>query len=215
MEGHAEMDMSVGGRGPLVAAPAHAAGFTATAELLRHGLGGGLARHRRRPADRRRPRRLGARLVLAGRSSSSIIRRWRRSGGRSSARAVAIISFVCSIGNVPLAAVLWNGGISFGGVLAFIFADLIILPILDIYRKYYGWKMASFLLRHLLRHHGRRRTDRRVPLPGARPRPSERNAKVDRGQRDLELHTYLNIVFLALGGLSSGATSAAAAAGRC
>src|SRR5437899_5115788 len=59
--------------------------------------------------------------------------------------AVAIISFVCSIGNVPLAAVLWNGGISFGGVLAFIFADLIILPILDIYRRYYGWKMAGFI----------------------------------------------------------------------
>jgi uncharacterized protein len=59
---------------------------------------------------------------------------------------VAVVSFVCSIGNVPLAAVLWNGGISFGGVIAFIFADLIVLPILDIYRKYYGWKMAGFLL---------------------------------------------------------------------
>jgi uncharacterized protein len=59
---------------------------------------------------------------------------------------VAVVSFVCSIGNVPLAAVLWNGGISFGGVIAFIFADLIVLPILDIYRKYYGWKMAAFLL---------------------------------------------------------------------
>ena len=59
---------------------------------------------------------------------------------------VAIISFVCSIGNVPLAAVLWNGGISFGGVIAFIFADLIILPILNIYRKYYGWRMMFFLL---------------------------------------------------------------------
>jgi uncharacterized protein len=59
---------------------------------------------------------------------------------------VAVISFVCSIGNVPLAAVLWNGGISFGGVVAFIFADLIVLPILNIYRKYYGWKMALFLL---------------------------------------------------------------------
>jgi uncharacterized protein len=47
---------------------------------------------------------------------------------------------------VPLAAVLWNGGISFGGVLAFIFADLIILPILNIYRKYYGRRMAAFLL---------------------------------------------------------------------
>lgn len=60
--------------------------------------------------------------------------------------AVAMVSFVCSIGNVPLAAILWNGGISFGGVLAFIYADLIILPILDIYRKYYGGKMSLFLL---------------------------------------------------------------------
>src|SRR5258708_17305963 len=59
---------------------------------------------------------------------------------------VAIISFVCSVGNIPLAAVLWNGGISFGGVLAFILADLIVLPILNIYRKYYGWRMAVFLL---------------------------------------------------------------------
>lgn len=59
---------------------------------------------------------------------------------------MAIISFVCSVGNVPLAAVLWRGGISFGGVVSFIFADLIILPILDIYRKYYGWKMMSFIL---------------------------------------------------------------------
>jgi len=59
---------------------------------------------------------------------------------------VAIISFVCSVGNIPLAAVLWSGGISFGGVIAFIFADLIVLPILDIYRKYYGWRIAAFLL---------------------------------------------------------------------
>jgi uncharacterized protein len=59
---------------------------------------------------------------------------------------VAMVSFVCSIGNVPLAAVLWNGGISFGGVIAFIFADLIVLPVLNIYRKYYGAKMSMFLL---------------------------------------------------------------------
>jgi len=59
---------------------------------------------------------------------------------------VAVISFVCSIGNVPLAVVLWKGGISFGGVVAFIFADLIIAPILNIYRKYYGVRMAAFLL---------------------------------------------------------------------
>ena len=59
---------------------------------------------------------------------------------------VAIIAFVCSVGNVPLAAVLWNSGISFGGVIAFVFADLIVLPILDIYRKYYGLKMMGFIL---------------------------------------------------------------------
>jgi hypothetical protein len=59
---------------------------------------------------------------------------------------VAIVSFVCSVGNVPLAAVLWRGGISFGGVVSFIFADLIILPILDIYRKYYGWRVMSYIL---------------------------------------------------------------------
>jgi uncharacterized membrane protein YraQ (UPF0718 family) len=58
---------------------------------------------------------------------------------------IAVISFVCSVGNVPLAAVLWNGGISFGGVVAFIFADLIVFPILRIYKKYYGMKMAAFL----------------------------------------------------------------------
>jgi uncharacterized protein len=59
---------------------------------------------------------------------------------------IAMLSFVCSVGNVPLAAVLWNGGISFGGVISFIFADLIILPILNIYRKYYGGRTSLYLL---------------------------------------------------------------------
>jgi uncharacterized membrane protein YraQ (UPF0718 family) len=59
---------------------------------------------------------------------------------------VAILSFVCSVGNVPLAAVLWRGGISFGGVASFIFADLIVLPILDIYRKYYTGRVALYIL---------------------------------------------------------------------
>jgi uncharacterized protein len=59
---------------------------------------------------------------------------------------VSIAAFVCSIGNVPLAAVLWSGGISFGGVIAFIYADLLIIPILNIYRKYYGTKMMLVLL---------------------------------------------------------------------
>jgi uncharacterized membrane protein YraQ (UPF0718 family) len=58
---------------------------------------------------------------------------------------VAVLTFVCSVGNVPLAAVLWRGGISFGGAIAFLFADLIILPILDIYRRYYGRRAAVYL----------------------------------------------------------------------
>lgn len=58
---------------------------------------------------------------------------------------VSVLSFVCSVGNVPLAAVLCNGGSSFGGVLAFIYADLIVLPILNIYRKYYGLRISAFL----------------------------------------------------------------------
>ena len=59
---------------------------------------------------------------------------------------IALISFVCSIGNVPLAAALWQGGISFGGVVSFIFADLIALPLILIYRKFYGTRLALQML---------------------------------------------------------------------
>ncbi len=58
---------------------------------------------------------------------------------------VAMLSFVCSIGNVPMAAVLWGSGVSFGGVLAFLFADLIVLPLLDTYRRAFGWRMAAYI----------------------------------------------------------------------
>jgi uncharacterized protein len=58
---------------------------------------------------------------------------------------IAVVTFVCSIGNVPMAAVLWGSGISFGGVLAFLYADLIVLPLLDVYRRYYGWRMAAYI----------------------------------------------------------------------
>jgi YHS domain-containing protein len=59
---------------------------------------------------------------------------------------IAILSFVCSVGNVPLAAALWKGGISFGGVISFIFADLIAIPLLLIYRRYYGWRLMLRML---------------------------------------------------------------------
>src|SRR5438132_13899594 len=59
---------------------------------------------------------------------------------------VAVLSFVCSVGNIPLAAVLWNGGIRFGGVIAFIYPGLIVLPIFDISRKSYWWKVTAFVV---------------------------------------------------------------------
>ena len=58
---------------------------------------------------------------------------------------IAVASFVCSVGNIPLASVLWSGGISFGGVISFIYADLIIIPLILIYRKYYGAKAALYI----------------------------------------------------------------------
>jgi uncharacterized membrane protein YraQ (UPF0718 family) len=66
-------------------------------------------------------------------------------GGAFIGPLIAVVTFVCSIGNVPMAAVLWAGGISFSGVLAFLYADLIVLPLLDVYRKYYGLKMAVYI----------------------------------------------------------------------
>lgn len=66
-------------------------------------------------------------------------------GGAAIGPLVAVITFVCSIGNVPMAAILWAGGVGFGGVLAFLYADLIVLPLLDVYRTYYGVKMAVYI----------------------------------------------------------------------
>jgi uncharacterized membrane protein YraQ (UPF0718 family) len=141
MEGHAAMDMSVGGEGSLWRRLRSPQGFTAIshvyvmewAAILRDVVAG---------------------LLIAGALAAWVPDSWWHSlfltGHPVVAHVwgpvVALLIFVCSIGNVPLAAVLWNGGISFGGVIAFVFADLIILPILDIYRRYYGLRMAGFLL---------------------------------------------------------------------
>ena len=145
MEGHAAMDMAVGGQGSFARRLASADGFTAVAHvfvmewaaIIRDLVGG---------------------LLIAGAIAAWVPDSFWNSffitGHPLAAKlwgpligpVVAIISFVCSIGNVPLAVVLWKGGISFGGVIAFLFADLIIAPILNIYRKYYGRRMAIFLL---------------------------------------------------------------------
>ena len=117
---------------------------------------------------------------------------------------VAIASFVCSVGNVPLAAVLWNGGISFGGVIAFIFADLIVLPVLDIYRKYYGWKMVWFILV----------TFYTVMVGGALVIeflfhaagwvPQQRSAQIVEAAVTMNYTTILNLIFLVLAALLLG-----------
>jgi uncharacterized membrane protein YraQ (UPF0718 family) len=143
MEGHAGMDMAVTG-GSLLARIGSPAGFTAISQYfvmdwaaiwkdIVAGLliAGALAAWV--------PNELWQRLFLT--SNPTLAALW----GPLIGPLISVISFVCSIGNVPLAAVLWNGGISFGGVLAFIFADLIILPILNIYRRYYGRRMTAFL----------------------------------------------------------------------
>ena len=109
--------------------------------------------------------------------------------------AVAILSFVCSIGNVPLAAILWNGGISFGGV----FADLIVLPILDIYRKYYGWKMAAFLLASFYATMVAAGLVVEFLFQGLGLTRHERDAKVVEASVHWNYTTVLNVVFLAFG----------------
>jgi uncharacterized protein len=111
---------------------------------------------------------------------------------------VAVASFVCSIGNVPLAAVLWNGGISFGGVVSFIFADLIILPILNIYRKYYGLRMAAFIagtfyLAMVLAGYAVEILFTLLHLV-----PEERNAQVIEPHISWNYTTWLNLAFLVL-----------------
>ena len=145
MEGHAAMDMSVQRPGSFASRLFSREGYTAVAHVfvmewaaiirdLTIGLvaAGAIAAWV--------PDRFWQAFFVAGHPLAAKI--W----GPLIGPVVAIISFVCSIGNVPLAVVLWKGGISFGGVIAFIFADLIIAPILNIYRKYYGARMAWFLL---------------------------------------------------------------------
>jgi uncharacterized membrane protein YraQ (UPF0718 family) len=143
MEGHAAMDMSLSG-GSVISRALSPRGFTAISHFyimdwasVWIDIGGGLLIAGALAAWV--PDGFWAGLFL---SHDPV---WSKVVGPLIGPIVAVISFVCSIGNVPLAAVLWNGGISFGGVIAFLFADLIVLPIIDIYRKYYGARLAALL----------------------------------------------------------------------
>ncbi|AJE44130.1 permease [Streptomyces nodosus] len=145
MEGHAAMDMSLGGEGGLFRRLLSRAGLTSVSHIFVMEWAAIL-------------RDLVAGLLIAGAIAAWVPDAFWRTFfladdplaakliGPLVGPLVAIATFVCSIGNVPLAVVLWKGGISFGGVIAFIFADLLILPILTIYRKYYGARMSLFLL---------------------------------------------------------------------
>jgi uncharacterized protein len=200
MEGHAEMDMSVEAKGSILRRLASPRGFTATSNYfvmdwaaIWIDIFGG--------------------LLIAGALAAWVPESWWQSlfleehetlalfWGPLIGPLVAVLSFVCSIGNVPLAAVLWNGGISFGGVLAFIFADLIVLPILDIYRKYYGWRMAGFLLGSFYATMVVAGLIVELLFDGLGLIPSERDAKVVEASVTLNYTTVLNVVFVGLAAL--------------
>ncbi len=145
MEGHAGHDMSVGGDGTIIQRMVSKEGVTAISHffvmdilMMWKEIAAGLLVTGALAAWV--PPSAWQHFFLSGRTGF-LPTLWSAAVGPI----VAVLSFVCSIGNVPLAAVLWNGGISFAGVVSFIFADLLILPVLSIYRKYYGLKMAVFL----------------------------------------------------------------------
>jgi uncharacterized membrane protein YraQ (UPF0718 family) len=198
MEGHAEMDMSVEAEGRSLRQRLRSPeGFTATANYfvmdwaaVARDVFGGLLIAGALAAWV--PNSFWQRFFLE--HHSTVAKFW----GPIVGPAVAIISFVCSIGNVPLAAVLWNGGISFGGVLAFIFADLIILPILDIYRRYYGWRMAGFLLASFYATMVAAGLAVEFLFQGLGIERHARNAKVEMASVSWNYTTYLNVVFLLL-----------------
>ena len=200
MEGHAAMDMSVQGDGSFVRRLFSGPGFTSVSHvfvmewlaILRDLILG---------------------LLIAGAIAAWVPETfwrdfflanhpgWSALWGPIVGPFVSIISFVCSIGNVPLAAVLWNGGISFGGVISFIFADLLILPILNIYRKYYGMKMMLTLLGTFYVAMVAAGYLIELLFGAANLIPSQRNAMVMAAGISWNYTTWLNIAFLLISAL--------------
>jgi uncharacterized protein len=197
MEGHAAMDMSVAGSGSFWQRLRSAPGFTAVSQIfvmewaaIWRDIAGGLLITGALAAWV--PMEFWEDFFLTGHPVWSAV--W----GPIVGPIVAVVSFVCSIGNVPLAAVLWNGGISFGGVVSFIFADLIILPIINIYRKYYGWRMAAlitgtFYVTMVLAGYAVE-----LIFGGLGLTPTHRNAQVIEPHISWNYTTWLNLVFLAV-----------------
>ncbi len=197
MEGHAAMDMSASGSGSFWRRLASARGFTSVSHIFvmeiaaiwRDVVGGLLIAG---AVAAWVPDSFWRHFFLAGDATAAKI--W----GPLIGPVVSVLSFVCSIGNVPLAAVLWKGGISFGGVIAFIFADLIILPILAIYRKYYGTRMALFLFCTFYAAMAAAGYIVEFVFGGLGLVPPASSAKVTEAGISWNYTTWLNIAFLAL-----------------
>jgi uncharacterized membrane protein YraQ (UPF0718 family) len=197
MEGHAAMDMSAGGEGSLWRRLASPRGLTAVshvfvmewAAIWRDLVGGLLIAG---AIGAWVPDGFWRHFFLAGHPLAAAI--W----GPLIGPLVAVASFVCSIGNVPLAAVLWSGGISFGGVVAFIFADLIILPILAIYRKYYGLKVALLVFGVFYAAMAAAGYLIEVVFGGLGLVPPRSEAHLPQGGVSWDYTTWLNIAFLVL-----------------
>jgi len=196
MEGHAEMDMSLT-EGPVLRRLLSARGFTAISHYfvmdwaaISTDIAAGLLIAGALTAWV--PKEFWRKFFLVRHPVAAIL--WGPLGGPI----VAVLSFVCSIGNVPLAAVLWNGGISFGGVIAFIFADLIVLPIVNIYRKYYGGRMTAFLFvtSYVAMAVAGLLVELGFVAVGLVPR--ERTAEIMEPHISLNYTTVLNVLFLAL-----------------
>ncbi|MEW2301443.1 permease [Streptomyces sp. NPDC006655] len=200
MEGHAAMDMSVQRQGSFIRRLLSRDGFTATSHVFVMEWAAIL-------------RDLVVGLLIAGAIAAwvpdSFWHTFFFEGHPLAAKLwgpvvgplVAIASFVCSIGNVPLAVVLWKGGISFGGVVAFIFADLLILPILNIYRKYYGAKTAAFLLGTFYLAMVIAGYIVEFVFGGLGLIPDQADAKVPMEGLSWNYTTWLNIAFLLLAGV--------------
>jgi len=199
MEGHADMDMSVTG-GTLARRIFSAKGFTAISHLfvmdwasvirdiiLGLLIAGALAAWV--------PESFWKTFFLSGQPQLAFV--W----GPIVGPMVSVVSFVCSIGNVPLAAVLWNNGISFGGVISFIFADLLILPILTIKRRYYGTRMTLFLFGTFYAAMAIGGLLVELLFSALGLVPQERNALVAEPSLSLNYTTVLNIAFLLLAGI--------------
>jgi uncharacterized membrane protein YraQ (UPF0718 family) len=197
MEGHAAMEMSIPGEGSLWRRLRTRQAFTSVshvfvmewAAVVRDIVGGLLIAG---AVAAWVPDRFWGHLFLTGHPLAAKL--W----GPLIGPAISLLSFVCSIGNVPLAGVLWNGGISFGGVVAFIFADLIIIPILAIYRKYYGTRMTLFILATFYASMAAAGYLVELIFGGLGLIPAGRHAKVIEAAVQWNYTTVLNIIFLIL-----------------